>query len=147
VASWARRSLRHLIVDPDELKTIADQLGHFSVVLTADTYLSVAVELGLKSAADAARLVLKAGKRPPGGGDVRRRDAPYSSKSPSDSSGTIGTRRRRRVSPPCPNDPEDSDNANPARQLGLQYVRSQKQKLCRPEAGPTLDPPWSHQLR
>ena len=59
-----------------ELKTIADQLGHSSVVLTADTYLSVAVELGLKSAAEAARLVLKAGKRPPGGGDIRRRSAP-----------------------------------------------------------------------
>jgi integrase len=73
--------LRHgaatlMLLAGDELKTIADQLGHSSVVLTADTYLSVAVELGLKSAADAARLVLKAGKRPPGGGDVRRRDAP-----------------------------------------------------------------------
>jgi integrase len=43
-----------------DLKTIADQLGHSSVVLTADTYLSVAVELGLKAAADAARLVLNA---------------------------------------------------------------------------------------
>jgi len=42
----------------------------------ADTYLSVAVELGLKSAAAAARLVLNAGKRPLGGGDVRRRGAP-----------------------------------------------------------------------
>jgi integrase len=58
------------------LKTIADQLGHSSVVLTADTYLSVATELGLKAAADAARLVLKAGKRPPGGGSTRRRSAP-----------------------------------------------------------------------
>jgi integrase len=73
--------LRHgaatlMLLAGDDLKTIADQLGHSSVVLTADTYLSVAVELGLKSAADAARLVLKAGKRPPGGGDVRRRGAP-----------------------------------------------------------------------
>jgi len=72
--------LRHgaatLILAGDELKTIADQLGHSSVVLTADTYLSVAVELGLKSAAEAARLVLNAGKRPPGGGDVRRRGGP-----------------------------------------------------------------------
>jgi integrase len=74
--------LRHgaatlMLLAGDELKTIADQLGHSSVVLTADTYLSVAVELGLKSAAAAAaRLVLKAGKRPPGGGDVRRRGAP-----------------------------------------------------------------------
>lgn len=59
-----------------ELKAIAGQLGHSSVVLTADTYLSVAVELGLKAAAAAARLVLKAGKSPPGGGSVRRRSAP-----------------------------------------------------------------------
>jgi integrase len=74
--------LRHgaatlMLLEGASLKTIADQLGHFSVVLTADTYLSVAVELGLKAAADAARLVLNAGKRPPGGGgDVRRRGAP-----------------------------------------------------------------------
>jgi integrase len=73
--------LRHgaatlMLLAGDELKTIADQLGHCSVVLTADTYLSVAVELGLKSAAAAARLVLNAGKRPPGGGGVRRRGAP-----------------------------------------------------------------------
>jgi integrase len=59
-----------------ELKTIADQLGHSSVVLTADTYLSVAVELGLKSAEEAARLVLKAGSRPPNGGRRRRRATP-----------------------------------------------------------------------
>jgi len=59
-----------------ELKTIADQLGHSSVVLTADTYVSVAVELGLKSAEAAARLVLKAGSRPPNGGRARRRTAP-----------------------------------------------------------------------
>jgi hypothetical protein len=44
------------------------QLGHSSVVLTADTYLSVAVEFGLKAAAAAARLVLNAGKSPPGSG-------------------------------------------------------------------------------
>ena len=61
--------LRHgaatlMLLAGEELKTIADQLGHSSVVLTADTYLSVAVELGLKSAAAAARLVLNAGKNP-----------------------------------------------------------------------------------
>jgi hypothetical protein len=65
----------------EELKTIADQLGHSSVVLTADTYLSVAVELGLKAAA-AARLVLNAGKSPPGGGSVRRRSAPLMAEIP-----------------------------------------------------------------
>jgi integrase len=59
-----------------DLKTIADQLGHSSIVLTADTYLSVAVELGLAAAADAARLILSHACRPPGGGSTRRRSAP-----------------------------------------------------------------------
>ena len=59
-----------------ELKVIADQLGHSSVVLTADTYLSVAVELGLKSAAAAARLILSHAGRPPGGGTTQQRSAP-----------------------------------------------------------------------
>jgi hypothetical protein len=54
-----------------DLKTIADQLGHSSVVLTADTYLSVAVELGLTAAVEAARLVLRAGRYPPGTNYVR----------------------------------------------------------------------------
>lgn len=40
--------------------------------LTADTCLSVAVELGLKSAAAAARLILSHAGRPPGGGTTRR---------------------------------------------------------------------------
>jgi integrase len=59
-----------------DLKTIADQLGHSSIVLTADTYLSVAVELGLAVAAATARLILRHAKRPPGGGTTRRRSAP-----------------------------------------------------------------------
>ena len=58
-----------------DLKTIADQLGHSSIVLTADTYLSVAIELGLAAAAATARLILGHGKRPPGGGRIRRRSA------------------------------------------------------------------------
>ena len=74
------------------LKTIADQLGHSSVVLTADTYLSIAVELGLKAAADAARLVLNAGKSPPGSGTSAGAAPPYSSKSPPDPSDITGTR-------------------------------------------------------
>jgi hypothetical protein len=45
-------------------------------VQVVERNLSVAVELGLKAAAAAARLVLKAGKSPPGGGSVRRRSAP-----------------------------------------------------------------------
>lgn len=59
-----------------DLKTIADQLGHSSIVLTADTYLSVAIELGLAVAAAAARLILRHGRRPPGGGHTRHRSAP-----------------------------------------------------------------------
>jgi hypothetical protein len=54
------------------LKTIADQPGHSSIVLTADTYLSVAVELGLTAAAESARLVLHAGRYPPGTNYARR---------------------------------------------------------------------------
>jgi hypothetical protein len=61
-----------MLLEGAELKVIADQLGHSSVVLTADTYLSVAVELGLKSAAAAARLILSHAGRPPGGGTTRR---------------------------------------------------------------------------
>jgi integrase len=73
--------LRHgaatlMLLDGTELKVIADQLGHSSVVLTADTYLSVAVELGLKTAAAAARLILSHAGRPPGGGTTRRPSAP-----------------------------------------------------------------------
>jgi hypothetical protein len=65
---------------PRELRRVeglpADQLGHSSVVLTADTYLSVAIELGLKGAAAAARLILSHAGRPPGGGTTRRPSAP-----------------------------------------------------------------------
>jgi integrase len=73
--------LRHgaatlMMLQGTELKVIADQLGHSSVVLTADTYLSVAIELGLKSAAAAARLILSHAGRPPGGGTTRRPSAP-----------------------------------------------------------------------
>jgi hypothetical protein len=54
---------------------IADQLGHCSIVLTADTYISVAAELSLAAAEAVARLVLRAGRRPPGGGKIRRPSA------------------------------------------------------------------------
>jgi hypothetical protein len=64
-----------------------------SVVLTADAYLSVAVELGLKAAAAAARLFLNAGKSPPGGGSVRRRSAPVLAEITTCPSGTLGTCR------------------------------------------------------
>jgi integrase len=73
--------LRHgaatlMLLEGADLKVIADQLGHCSVVLTADTYISVAIELGLKAAANAARLILNAGRHPPGSRQVRRPSAP-----------------------------------------------------------------------
>jgi integrase len=58
-----------------DLKVIADQLGHCSIVLTADTYISVAIELALAAAEAVARLILRAGSRPPGGGRERRPSA------------------------------------------------------------------------
>ena len=101
-----------------ELKTIADQLGHSSVVLTADTYLSVAVELGLKSAEEAARLVLKAGSRrptadAPAGGPPR-----CSPKSPPDHQAPGNAPNLRRAAPPCPNDPEDPGQRQPGATAG-----------------------------
>jgi len=55
---------------------VADQLGHCSIVLTADTYVSIAVELAHSAAEAVARLVLLAGRRSPGGGKTRKRSVP-----------------------------------------------------------------------
>jgi len=49
-----------------DLKVVADQFGHCSIMLTADAYVSVAVKLALSAAEAVALLVLRAGKRPPG---------------------------------------------------------------------------------
>jgi integrase len=49
-----------------ELKTIQDQLGHSSIVLTADTYISVLPEVARKAAEDTAALVIRAGYLVPG---------------------------------------------------------------------------------
>jgi integrase len=51
------------------LKVIQDQLGHSSIVLTADTYVSVEPELARDAAEATAALILKAGRRIP---DSRR---------------------------------------------------------------------------
>jgi integrase len=58
-----------------DLTVVADQLGHCSIVLTADTYVSIAMELALSVAEAVARLVLRAGRRPPCGGKIRKRRA------------------------------------------------------------------------
>jgi integrase len=49
-----------------DLKTVQEQLGHTSIVLTADTYTSVLLELHFKAAEATARLVLQAAARNPG---------------------------------------------------------------------------------
>ncbi|WP_414637204.1 tyrosine-type recombinase/integrase [Actinophytocola sp.] len=49
-----------------DLKTVQEQLGHTSIVLTADTYTSVLLDLHFKVAEATARLVLKAAARNPG---------------------------------------------------------------------------------
>jgi hypothetical protein len=49
-----------------DLKTVQEQLGHTRIVLTADTYTSVLLELHFKVAEATARLVLKAAARHPG---------------------------------------------------------------------------------
>ncbi|MFG1904860.1 tyrosine-type recombinase/integrase [Micromonospora carbonacea] len=49
-----------------DLKTVQEQLGHTSIVLTADTYTSVLLDLHFTVAEATARLVLTAAARVPG---------------------------------------------------------------------------------
>jgi hypothetical protein len=49
-----------------DLKTVREQLGHTSIVLTADTYTSVLMQLHFKTAEATARLVLAAAAQNPG---------------------------------------------------------------------------------
>jgi integrase len=49
-----------------DLKTVQEQLGHTSIVLTADTYTSVLLDLHFRAAEATARLILKAAARNPG---------------------------------------------------------------------------------
>lgn len=55
-----------------DLKTIAGQLGHSSIVLTADTYTSVLPEVARKVAEDIASLIIAAGCLVPGTQECRR---------------------------------------------------------------------------
>jgi integrase len=84
-----------------ELKTVQDQLGHSSIVLTADTYISVLPEVARKTAEDTATLVIQAGYRVPGTRRPRRR------------SGLRPLRRRVRAAVLG-----DASLAHPARQIG-----------------------------
>jgi len=59
-----------------DLKVVSDQLGHSSIVLTADTYISVLPLLALKAAEATAKLIAKAARRAPGSKRPRPRAAP-----------------------------------------------------------------------
>jgi integrase len=59
-----------------DLKVVQDMLGHASIVLTADTYVSVLPEVAHKSAADTATLIRQAGRLIPGANRPRHPEYP-----------------------------------------------------------------------
>ena len=68
----ARTLLSTSLAAGAELKTIQDQLGHSSIVLTADTYISVMPDVARKAAEDTATLIIQAGYLVPGTSRPRR---------------------------------------------------------------------------
>ena len=90
-----------------DLKTVQEQLGHTSIVLTADTYTSVLLDLHFTTAEATARLVLAAAarnpakrhrRRPPGGPEKSAAPQPATGpqpKRPNRSHRTQGRRQRR----------------------------------------------------
>ncbi len=54
-----------------DLKAIQDMLGHASIVITADTYTSVLPEVARRTAEGIARLIMQAGRYPPGSPKMR----------------------------------------------------------------------------
>ena len=102
-----------------DLKVVADQLGHCSIVLTADTYVSVAVEPALSAAEAVARLVMRAGRRPPGGGkSASPAPRPEPSLPPPDQAGEHLTRRGTRRTVPLPRRPEGPGQRPPGTTAG-----------------------------
>jgi integrase len=91
-----------------DLRTVQDQLGHSSIVLTADTYISVLPEVARAAAEKVAALILRAGCLVPGTRHPRRRQPGR------------GKRRRRTRPPP----PGRRSRAHPGRQIGRPPRRS-----------------------
>jgi integrase len=85
-----------------DLKVVSDQLGHSSIVLTADTYVSVLPALAMQAAEKTARLVAEAGQRAPGSKHATRRNA-----GPPDPA-RRGKRRHRESRRPVPSAPSTS---------------------------------------
>lgn len=84
-----------------DLRTVQEMLGHSSIVLTADTYISVVPELAFDAAERIAALIIEAGCLVPGTRRHRRRDTGKAK----------GRRNTRRP-------PGRQSRAHPARQLG-----------------------------
>ena len=78
-----------------DLKTVQEQLGHTSIVLTADTYTSVLMILHFKIAEATARLVLAAAARNPGRWHRRRLSGPPESAAPVNPGGPEPARPKR----------------------------------------------------
>jgi len=55
-----------------DLKVVQDQLGHSSIVITADTYVSVLPDVARQAAENTATLILQAGRLVPGTNRPRR---------------------------------------------------------------------------
>jgi hypothetical protein len=58
------------VPDGSDALAIQDMLGHASIVLTADTYTSVLPEVARRTADGIARLIVQAGRYPPGSADM-----------------------------------------------------------------------------
>jgi integrase len=91
-----------------DLRTVQDQLGHSSIVLTADTYISVLPEVARTAAEKVAALILRAGCLVPGTRHPRRRQP--------------GRGKRRQRARPSP--PGRRSRAHPGRQIGRPPRRS-----------------------
>jgi integrase len=89
-----------------DLRTVQEMLGHSSIVLTADTYISVVPELARDAAEKIAALIIKAGSLVPGTRRRRRWD-------------TGKARKRRSTRRP----PGRRSRAHPARQIGRPHRR------------------------
>ncbi|WP_344656528.1 tyrosine-type recombinase/integrase [Catenulispora subtropica] len=111
-----------------DLKVVSDQLGHSSIVLTADTYVSVLSALAMKAAEATARLVAEAGRRAPGSKHVTRRKP-----SPPDPSGRGKHRRGSRR--PMPSGPSTSMKSSGRSEIGS--VAAGKGGRLRQPAGTT----------
>lgn len=71
----SRRGASLALAAGNELEVIHDQLGHASIVLIADTYVSVEPALAWGAAESTARLVLRDSRYVPGIRRVRRAGA------------------------------------------------------------------------